>query len=132
MNQSPESNEALDCAPLRTLPGHWLAGRVNERQVHERAEELGESLFRAGPPSFPRSDPRSIAAEVLSELEILNVQLITPADVPALLEFLATNAGEEERGWQRLMNYWDGIDFDKRLHELATNPYYSKSRPPRE
>lgn len=115
---------------LRTTLARWGAGEITERQVHELAEERWES-FPKGPPNHPHNDPRSIPIEVLSQLEILNEQLITREDIPAFVDFLATPRGREEDGWMRLESYWDSVDFDARLRQLADNPYYSKSRPRR-
>ena len=128
MNQPQFSDDVAGRERLRELLDRWQAGALDERAVHEAAEALSES-FPGDLPSYPQSEPRSIAIEVLSQLEILNWQLITRQDIPALLDFLGTRRGEEERGWERYQKYWDSVDFDRRLKELADNPYYSKSAP---
>ncbi|MGH2472453.1 MAG: hypothetical protein ACRDG6_08635 [Candidatus Limnocylindria bacterium] len=96
---------------LPDLLERWRSGVIGERAVHEEAE-------------------RSIAFEVVSQLEILNVQLITAEDVPAFIEFLETPSGAEGAGWDRWQHYWDGIDFAKRLKDLVNNPYYAKRASP--
>jgi len=48
--------------------------------VHEEAEALTERLGEW--PNYEETDPRSIAMEVLSQLEVLNYQLITSEDIP--------------------------------------------------
>jgi hypothetical protein len=119
----------VDREVLRELLERWRSGAVDEREVHETAEEMFET-FPDGPPLVPHADPRSIPIEVLSQLEILNVQLITPADIPALMKFLAAEPGQEEVAWQELTNYWKAIDFKRRLMELRDNPNYTKGSLP--
>jgi hypothetical protein len=114
---------------MRDLLERWQSGALDERAVHETAEQMFEA-FPDGPPTYPQDDPRSIPIEVLSQLEILNVQLITPVDIPALLRFLAAEPGEEQSAWQQLADYWNGIDFKQRLLELKDNPYYAKTMLP--
>ena len=129
MSNESSPGPAASREALIDLLRRWRLGVINERQVHELAESLWES-YPDGPPTYPRGDPRSIAIEVLSQLEVLNVQLITPEDIPAFLEFLDTEAGQEQAAWEKWARYWAGVDFKRRLRELADNPYYSKSEPP--
>jgi hypothetical protein len=91
--------------------------------VHEEAEALWDSFKRW--PSYPRQDPRSIPLEVLSHLEILDHQLITRGDVPAILEFLDSSPGRELEGWRRWLRYWNELDMHKRVESLKDDPYYS-------
>jgi hypothetical protein len=123
-----QRGEAVSREQLRELLDQWRRGSINERTVHERAEGL---LARYGPnPAAPsKDDPRSIAFEVVSELETLNHQLITPVDVPAFMEFLGTPSGAESAAWERWMRYWDGVDYRRRAEELADNPYYTPIPP---
>ena len=107
---------------LRELLVQWAKGTLDERSVHEQAEVLLEEY---GCPEFDESDARSIAIEVLTQLDILNHQLITIEDIPAILRFLDTPAGHERDGWARWKRYGDRIDYDQRAIELKDNPYYS-------
>jgi hypothetical protein len=113
--------DEVDRSILRSLLLQWGTGKLSEKDVHETAEGLWE---RHEWPEYCETDDRSIAIEVLAHLEILNHQLITRDDVPALLDFLDTPPGQAARGWIRWRQYWDGIDFAQRRRELATNPYY--------
>jgi hypothetical protein len=70
------------------------------------------------------NDPESIAIEVLSQLEILNHQLITTDDIPVIMEFLDTPPGEERDGWVKWQSYWKNVDYENRKRELIANPYY--------
>jgi len=112
---------------LRELILRWRSGSIDERAVPEAAERLWEK-YGEEPPAYPKEDPRSIVLEVVSQLEVLNVQLITPDDIPALLEFLDAPVGSEKAAWDRWTRYWDQLDFGRRLDELAANPYYAKTR----
>ena len=114
---------------VRELLDRWASGRLNARQVHEHAEQLWESLEQH---QFPREDCRSIAAEVLSQLDILNHQLITAEDIPAMLQFLETPTGEELQAWDRWERYWDELDMDQRIESLKDDPYYSAYPVPRQ
>ena len=114
---------------VRELLLRWRSGSLDERAVHEAAERLWEK-FGEEPPAYPKEDPRSIVLEVVSQLEVLNVQLITRDDIPALLEFLDSPVGSEGAAWARWTRYWDQLDFGRRLEELAANPYYAKTKAP--
>lgn len=121
----PLNHEGVDRQILRDLLQRWQSGAVSEKDVHEAAERMFEA-FPDGPPVHPRADPRSIPIEALSQLEILDVQLITRDDVGAFLEFLGTQEGHEKEAWERWTEYWRQIDFDQRLRDLAGNSYYAK------
>lgn len=104
---------------------------MSERQVHEAAEDMYER-YGDDPPIYADDDPRSIAFEVVSQLSILNHQLITPTDIPALIAFLATPAGQDVHGWATWRGYWGAIDFEQRARTLADNPYYATTPPPKD
>lgn len=102
----------VDRDQLRRLLLRWQGGELHAIEVLEEAETLSEHL---GPlPQYLHSDPRSIATEVLYDLDILIAQRITSDDISALLAFLDTPTGAEAQGWQDIQRYWEGIDFDRR------------------
>lgn len=113
---------------LHNLVKQWEAQLLDEQAVLEEAERLWE--LNPQWPEYPRSDPRSINFEVLFQLKSLHVQLITPDDIPAILKFLDTPAGFEAKAWQEWDTFWNSIDFEARLFNLANNPYYAKSPVP--
>jgi hypothetical protein len=113
--------EEVDRAVLRSLVRRWAAGELCEREVHEEAECLWDSRSW---PARGEQDDRSVAVEVLAQLEILNHQLITAEDAPAILAFLDTPPGRAADGWRRWRAYWDGIDWDERRRAVAGNDYY--------
>ena len=107
---------------IKTLLNQWADGIIDERQVHEQAEEWLEQLSEL--PSYADEDPRSIFQEVLVQLDVLNHQLITTDDVPAILTFLNTPPGKELIGWALWRKYWEDLDLEHRKQELKSNPYY--------
>jgi hypothetical protein len=107
---------------LRSLLLRWQSGEVSESQVHEQAERIW-ALHRW--PEVPPGDPGSIVTEIAQTLESLNVQWVVVEDVPAILSFLETLAGNELDGWSAWQSYWGAVDFTAREHSLKSNPYYS-------
>lgn len=110
---------------VRDLLEKWLRGEVGEHEVMEEAERLIDTL---GWPEFPEGDDRSIAMEVLSQLEILGHQLITKQDIPAMLHFLSADTGHSLEAWSQWREYWNGVDFSERRQKLKGNPFYSQLR----
>lgn len=108
---------------ISTLLEQWQRGSVNEREVHEHAEALMDQVEDA--PRYLEHDPRSIAMEVLIQLDALNHQLITQEDIPAMLTFLRTPLGDESSGWKVWRGYWENLNIESRRQELKANPYYS-------
>jgi len=106
---------------LRDLLRRWASGQLSEQEVHEEAESLWESEEWA---EVDESDDRSIPIEVLSQLDVMNHQLLTTEDIPALGEFLNTPPGEAVEGWRRWRRYWAGVDMPARRRELAENVFY--------
>jgi hypothetical protein len=104
------------------LLSSWIAGDLNEREVHEAAEEL---LAEIGWQQFRRSDPRSATMEVLAQLDVLNQQLIISEDAPVMIEFMRGAATDADRAWRTWESYWASIDLEKRRADLAGNAYYA-------
>lgn len=100
----------------------WKLGQLTEIELHEEIESFWE---RGNWPQFPREDPRSILVEVLSQLDILNHQLIAKDDIPAIIEFLHTPKGKELEAWKSWKEYWASVDYERRKQLLKHNPYYS-------
>jgi hypothetical protein len=113
---------APDREVIRNLLEQWRSNEINEREVNEEAKRL---LDEHGWIEYPENDDRSVAMEVLSQLVILNRQLVTREDIPAILGFLNTPPGETSKGWETWRRYWNSIDYEKRREELKQNTYYS-------
>jgi len=106
---------------LLDLVHKWEAGILSEKDIHEIAEQLIEEKDL---PQLSDSDPSSIEWEVLSQLDILNHQLITSEDIPAIIDFLSTPLGQEINGWRKWRAYWNNVDIEFRRHQLKNNPFY--------
>jgi hypothetical protein len=113
---------ALSRSVLSSWIDRWLDGELTEAQLHELAESVWE---RCEWPESAEDDDDSIAIEVLSQLDIMDHQLITKDDGPALLAFLNTPVGEARLGWEVWRRYLDGIDIQARASALAGHEFYS-------
>jgi hypothetical protein len=100
----------------------WQKSEITEQIIHERAEALADQ-YKSWP-KFSRSKPQSIPFEVLSQLDILNAQWIIKDDVPIILEFLKTSKGKEEEAWEKWLEYWNNVDYEKRRNLIKHNEYY--------
>jgi hypothetical protein len=116
--------ESINRNTLLELLDKWESGVLDEPQLHIEAE----ALWDAGDhwPAYPNEDPRSIAIDVLSNLEILNVQFIGRQDIPAIRAFLETPEGQELTGWKTWELYWATVDFAEREESLGSDGYYRR------
>jgi hypothetical protein len=96
-------------ADVATLLHGWMEGRVNAAGVKEWVERSGDG-----------GDP--IVREVLHELDLLEVYLLTAEDAPALLAFLHARSFDE--GLQAWTRYREAIDLDARSRALKKNRFY--------
>jgi hypothetical protein len=98
-------NDAIEVSEVFQLLHRWKEGHIDEQQVHMDAELMFEKL--QAKIQRPSDDNHaSIMYEVLSQLSILNYQLITPEDVLAIARFLETPLGQEHEGWREWRKYW--------------------------
>ena len=67
----------------------WASGRTSSAEVHGWAS----ALFLSEDVDFAdwEGDEDSVTKEVLGALDLLDMNLVTPQDVPALLAFLGTH-----------------------------------------
>jgi len=107
---------------LKNLLIQWQNDQLTTGEVHRRAEELAEEINNEK--EYSRTEPDSIPAEVIQQLEILNHQLLIKKDIPAMLEFLNTQPGNEAKGWLVWETYWKSINFNERKRLLANDPDY--------
>lgn len=110
-----------DKEAILSLLLRWQAGELAAEDVHSEAEAMFEAEDW---PELPETDARSIVLEVLTQLDVLNQQLITEADIPAILDFLATGECDEMNGWAKWRAYWESINMDERRRHLKDNPFY--------
>ena len=97
-------------------------GTLDERSVHEQAEELWDRY--TGPRDVPETHADSLVVEALSQLEVLNHQLITAQDVPAFRQLLSATSGKELDAWEEWREYWASVDMERRKQVLMENPYH--------
>jgi hypothetical protein len=121
----PRMAEFIDRIILLELLDRWESGVLDEPRLHMEAE----SLWDAGDqwPTYPNEDPRSIAIDVLSNLETMNVGFIGRQDIPAIRAFLETPEGQELSGWKTWESYWATVDFTEREKALGADGYYRQT-----
>jgi hypothetical protein len=114
----------LTRADLATVLTQWLDGRLTAHQVHEWAEE------RAGNDTFDVDDwegieSNSVANEVLRALDMLDMNLMLPDDIPFYLEFLGTLEGQFYEGYRKWQDALNRIDYGARKEALRANPLHA-------
>jgi len=90
----------------------WAGGNyLNDEIDYEDWDEAGED---------------SVTNEVLAALDMMDMNLMTPEDVPAYLDFLETPPAAFEEGYKKLQQYLNRIDIKKRAAALVTDPFYER------
>jgi hypothetical protein len=99
----------------------WQAGALSAADVHAWAEDLyGPAEYADG------EDEESVTKHVLSELDMLNLNLITLEDVPHFLAFLETPPGRYADGAARFEAALTGRDLEGRRRALREDPFYGR------
>jgi hypothetical protein len=104
---------------VRALLERWQRGETVASQVHIWAED------RHAVSAFEPED--EVVNELLGQLDMLNLNLITAEDVPALLRAL-DDLGDTDRVIQDLERYFEGIDLVRRSAKCAGDPLYAPLR----
>ena|ERR1041384_2329586 len=100
----------------------WAAGRVSSEEIFAWADKLYP--FDDVEYTDWENDENSITNEVLAALEMVDMNLVLPEDVPMYLEFLSTPAGQFQTGYARLQQRLAKIDFERRRKQLRdVQPY---------
>ncbi len=68
----------------------------------------------------------SVTNEVLAALDMMDMNLMIPEDVPAYLGFLETHPASFEEGYKKLQQYLEKNDIKKRAAALVADPFYEK------
>jgi hypothetical protein len=101
----------------------WADGKLSPEEMHKWAQDL----FRSDEVEFDDVDREkgfSVAREALTELEMLDMNFLTKADVPIFVAFLNTAPDDFEKGYIGFVSSLQGIDVKKRMRELKnTEPY---------
>jgi hypothetical protein len=95
---------------VAALLERWRDARVNASGVKEWVAAAGSAHDDA------------VVREVLAELDLLEVYLLTPEDVPALLRFL--DEPDLDAGLAAWSRYRDAIDLDARSRQLKRDRFY--------
>lgn len=98
----------VDAGAVEAVLARWVAG------------ELGAAEVQAWAGSVVGAD--ASVREVLAELDLLAVFLLTPEDVPALRALLA--APDPAAGLDAWTRYRDAIDLDERSRRLKRDKFY--------
>ena len=94
----------------------WKKKKISPLEIQSFAEKKYENLSSI----FTDSDKNSsVEFEIISQLEILNHQLIIDEDIPLILDFL------KNENWDNWREYWDQIDYEKRKELLQGDSFYS-------
>jgi hypothetical protein len=112
----------INRSQLMNIVESWRLGDIDESAVQRKAEAILEALPATA--DFGESDDRSIAREVLFQLDALPAVLIVKADIDAIMRFLQTPAGAAAEGWREWRSYWDRIDEGERREQLRNHPFY--------
>ena len=101
---------------------HWRDGVLTAEQVHEWAEERAGNVEVH---DWEGPEPNSVTNEVLSALDMLNINLMLPEDIPHYLEFLHTPTGHFSEGYSKWQDALTQIDYHARKEFLRMTPLYA-------
>ncbi len=100
----------------------WQAGELATQQLWDWASHR----FQAGQADYDDwDDEDSVAREVLTMLDSLDLHLMLAEDVPLHLAFLQTpigEFGEAQRAWREMLT---GLDYAARKLALKNDPIYA-------
>src|SRR6478672_6210615 len=97
----------------------WQAGELSAAEVHDWAEKTY---------AVSSWEPESDAVnEVLAELDMLDMNLVMPDDIPALVAALRAKNYES-----LLSEYFSRVDFETRKSQLSAVPLYAPFCGPKE
>jgi len=102
----------------------WQEGQITAHELNDWAGQ-----------HYPNDDveyddwddtENSVTNEVLAALDMMDMNLTTPEDVPAYLKFLETPIDSFDEGFRKLQQYIKQINIKERAAALAANPFYEK------
>lgn len=110
-------------AEIVELLEQWRAGEFTPAAVHAWAS----ARFLPGDNEFDDETPEgdSAAGVVLGQLASLDMHLVTPDDVPAYLEFLATPPDRFAAGYAAWRAAVESVDYPARRRALCGDPLYA-------
>ena len=100
---------------LRSVLARWQHGELSHSQVYDWSNEhFGLEQMDGGD---------SVVNEILAHLDIMDVNLTTPDDVPIFLAML--DADSEADATELLRRHGDALDLDVRITKWRTDPFYA-------
>jgi hypothetical protein len=99
---------------LKNILLDWQAGALGPLEVLEWAEEH----------SCPESLGDKVVAEILNNLDVLHLNLITVEDIPAFLRALGTSPEKAHEGLDILKKHDDSVDWEARKEKYKGHPIY--------
>ena len=103
----------------------WQKGQMTAHELHEWAEGnyLNDDVECE---DWDEIEEHSVTNEVLAELDMMDMNLMTTEDVPAYLDFLETPPASFEEGYKKLQQYLKQNDMKKRAAALSADPFYAR------
>ena len=114
---TPQVPNVVSRIDLRQLLGEWSRGRQTAAQVHDWAEA------RFAVDAWICED--DVVNEVLSELDTLDMNLLTSEDIPTLYAMLNLPRGQASLAHDLLKSYFAEVSLDTRKKALAADPTYA-------
>lgn len=96
---------------------------MTAEQTHDWAEDMH---MRVELDDWEDGEEHSVANEVLAALDMLDMNLILPEDIPIYLRFLNTPMGRFAEGYSEFQDALERIDYTARQKALATIPIYAR------
>ena len=119
-----DGDRAVRRADLRAVLARWRAGELDGAAVCGWARERWPRRCLRVDDRHGGGGSLSLVEEVLAELDLLAVHLLTVDDAPALEALLDAAAGEERAALARYRLHRDAIDRRARSRTLRRDPFY--------
>ncbi|MBI3805686.1 MAG: hypothetical protein HY282_18195 [Nitrospirae bacterium] len=95
----------------------WQKGKLTAKEVHAWAEDRYAAY---------NWDPEDdVVNEVLGRLDLLNMTLTTPEDIPAFLQTLSYSSDCLQQAVEYLEGYESEVDIEQRKRACAHDPLYA-------
>ncbi len=94
----------------------WQAGHLAANDVHRWASDRY-------PGGAPKDD---LVVEILARLDMLDLNLMTPDDIPVLVQALDLPRARMAEAISLLEHYDTAVDIDNRKRALASDPFYAR------
>jgi hypothetical protein len=103
----------------------WQEGQIT---AHELNNWAGENYPNDDVEyeDWDEAEEYSVANEVLAALDMMDMNLMTPEDVPAYLDFLETPPAMFDEGYKKLQKYLEQIDIKRRAAALVADSFYER------